>query len=108
MIGERELDAKVAEKIMGWKWNEESAWTPSRGHYSRTDTQDSWWWLPYFSSNVDDGFQVLEQLKHLEPEIVWNDEAHCWFVSFHKKDGATGSSVSAPHAICLAALRAVE
>lgn len=79
----RELDALVAEKVMGGE-------------------------LRPYSTDISAAWEVVEKYKWAEPELRYSDEQHCWVFSLHKASGYPNEcGDTAPHAICLAALRAV-
>lgn len=133
----RELDALVAEKVMGWEWWE---WGPSeyvavveRGLFRpgcapprarpwRGGDHRVWHGsLPSYSTSVADAVTVIEHLNGQGYNccVHWFEydgglgPAHAHI--YHPKrtgkgdrEGASGhEAVSAPHAICLAALQAV-
>lgn len=104
----RELDALVAEKVMGMS--------------TERRLRD----IPEYSTDVAAAWQVVEKLKWAEPELSWSDEQHAWCLYLNKKpldiwqpEWSGGclylkktlviwpTAPTAPHAICLAALRAV-
>jgi hypothetical protein len=65
--------------------------------------------IPEYSTEIAAAWDVVERLKHLEPEMRWHDENHGWYLNFSKKDlEGIPYAETAPHAICLAALKAVE
>lgn len=104
----RELDALVAEKVMGWRWFTDE-FNPRPVLVPPGMPRQSA--LPSFSTDIAAAWEVVERLRGMEPELSWNDEARCWIVGFWKGPSAPstihGSSDSAPNAICLAALKAV-
>lgn len=65
--------------------------------------------VPHYSTSIAAAWEVVEKLKHLEPEIEWSDEHQCWHMTLWKgaNQGMMPGSASAPHAICRAALKAV-
>lgn len=126
----RELDALVAEKVMGWKRLTYAQQYPTNINYSKDDRLTMHWhshdlqeqayaedcddyyapelaWSP--STDIRDAWEVIYRLKHLEPELVWSDEHQCWHMTLWKgaNQGQMPGAATAPHAICLAALRAV-
>lgn len=62
-----------------------------------------------YSTDISAAWEVVEKLQWAEPEISWSDEEHCWRMLFWK--GANQwphpAGETAPHAISLAALKAV-
>lgn len=127
----RELDALVAEKVMGWQWANEGV----RGQYRLhppdstsptgaypVDVGPGEEWSP--STDIAAAWEVVEKLRAMNstlelysPGALVNDEmgihAVEWqatFKSWEEPWGPHGPSVeaqTAPHAICLAALKAV-
>jgi hypothetical protein len=125
----RELDRLIAEKVMGW--------SPVKGDPSSfenpSEFQDEWmsrhagvWqWLPAYSTDIAAAWEVVEKLKTIpgKPE-EWGDGFDTpfeirisWMPSFSEWQVAwspaywiyehEASAATAPHAICLAALRVV-
>ena len=106
-----ELDALVAEKVMGWGRSERSWWVTHKG------AELCYSWSP--STNIAHAWEVVERFG---PE--WSVEIERWphggdkdwacrMVEFFKdkpgiKSQAGELAPTAPHAICLAALKAVE
>ena len=88
----RELDAMVSEKVMGCKWID--GWHPS------TDIQAAW--------------HVVEKLGSKSMVTIRTGFKHPQGSTYHHTEttvtvgGEYASGISAPHAICLAALKAVE
>lgn len=102
----RELDALIARKVMkGAAISINSVMGQLRWINPDSKTGE----VPYFSTSIEAAWQVVEKLKAFEPEILWSDHDHLWYVQFQKgRYGYSSTSESAPHAICLAALTAVE
>ena len=131
----RELDALVAEKVMGWKRvmaPPEPKGFPLQGAYHACDQ----WYdgdtrvacrecgdLPAYSTSISDAWEVVEKVewqkfalfKHevskYTPEpywtVVWQS---CGEIQLHAVVDdccAFAEAFTAPHAICLAALKAV-
>lgn len=107
----RELDALIAEKVMGASWQEmgpnpfistpngpliQYAWKIDENYY--LDKED----FPHYSTNIGLAWQVVEKISDDDFSIEQNG-TH-WKVHFGIH--WTGS-VSAPHAICLASLKVV-
>lgn len=61
----RELDARVAE-AMGWTWNNKTATSPTGSRNARNEG-DPWWWLPHYSSRIEDAWQAWEWLNESLP-----------------------------------------
>ena len=111
-----EMDALVAEQVMGWHWGEAEDGVATWTH---TDSGIAWAVAePTFSpsTNIADAWQVVEKLIGLGYWISLshngNQHAACW--DFRLCDRATESKreiaieATAPLAICRAALKAVE
>lgn len=125
-----ELDLLVAEKVMGWKF-----YCVKRGKYihfiaqvpgepepwkhSRNDSEDNYvrgchadynpmkhiMSMPDFhpSTSIADAWEVVEKMGF---NCLWKD-ATGWTCRFYGVRAAESSASTAPHAICLAALKAV-
>lgn len=112
----RELDAVIAEKVMGWKRIDSISWSqpiPSGLAIQRLEFE-----LPNFSTDTEAAWQVVETIDmpfHLVkstdkmPNLVRprGEKYLCTFTIDYGNHVAAGSD-TAPHAICLAALKAVE
>lgn len=105
----REMDALVAEKVMGWE----------KVHNNPVVWGDSWYGidgdalmrLPHYSTDIAAAWQVVEKvIAGDEYEIGFENGQH-----YAKLGSAKGgyawagqaTGTTAPHAICLAALKAV-
>jgi hypothetical protein len=115
----RELDALVAEKVMGWELRQ------CERHKTEPDGYACglcWGWdqFPAYSTDIDTAWQVVEKMQEDGDVFIewWQDGE--WFVSWKpliirnrdgsrvgaKCDGQTTGKPSAPLAICRAALLA--
>lgn len=101
----RELDALIAEKVMGWKkgelnWTIDESWIDSKGSYK---------WVGKFSpsTNISDAYQVVEKL--LKDKLVFIDLLICSYsckATISTPDGNyEAEAETAPLAICIASLR---
>lgn len=109
---DRELDALVAEKVMGWArlqpGNDEIGWKTGPGALDLSG-------LPEFSTDIAAAWEVVEEIRRrgLAPEIALLAYGKAWGVGFKSWRSNTTLTpanfvhASAPHAICLAALKAV-
>jgi hypothetical protein len=121
----RELDALVATKIMGIApipWGDETpcpvCLEPMRycGARSRCSRCSEWRYGPYleYSSDIAAAWEVVEKMVetgrlHLDRLGFDGEEWRCWMSP--DAEGATyfvGQAETAPLAICLVALKAVE
>lgn len=86
----RELDALVAEKVMG-------------------DVPGLVLWPAPYSTHIGCAWRVVEQLRKSGDVISlnWYPGAGQWECVVHRLPHAHGEDATAPHAICLAALQAV-
>jgi len=121
----RELDALVAEKVMGWKYSQVSPNTER--FFCREYGQQSGWWLrpemdtedgwacakcsdvpPSYSTDIGAAWEVVE--KKGGCHLHWLADRQYWNCQFWGKPtfGGVGTATTAPHAICEAALKAVE
>lgn len=107
MNASRELDATIAEKVMGWTLRGEHPIFGSpvyaTGH---SDTL-----LPKFSTDIAAAWTVVEQIK-AEWIVTMEIDEHVTRVGFGKNYASTPiefsqSAKTTPLAICLAALKAV-
>ena len=128
----RELDALVAENVVGWKWLMTHYYSLagktefSRGLYGPPADidHDSWrLWdgrdcaivrlphTPPYSTSIADAWKVVERLRVLYPDgwvsvlLGIGDGCHAYAGTEDRE--ATGNADTAAHAICLAALQAV-
>ncbi|GED18097.1 BC1872 family protein [Aneurinibacillus migulanus] len=110
----RELDIVVAEKVMGWvvdgdiienaDFDEQGRCTfPSGDYLMNKETREP---LPNYSTNIADAWEVVEQLNDTESylDIKIQSCIDGWFVDYCNERTV---AETAPHAICLAALKAV-
>lgn len=96
----KELNALIADKVMGYRkkkvdcnsfWTDEEGHEPEHSHEYSTDIGAAW-----------------EAVAKIHPDIFnlcWHVDANCWACTMND---TTTYGESAPHAICLAALRAVS
>ena len=133
----REIDALIAEKVMGWvkktitlavknkegyvqSWEETCLVNPKfpdvdllhRLEFSedQSDKQK----MPYYSTSISDAWEVVEKMKRHFPSIVYNSSdsnSSMWNISFWKDEfgGESWDAIAetAPRAICLAALKVI-
>lgn len=114
----RELDALVAKKVMGWTKHRRAAgedvdysfnWVPPefRGDVAY------WRPLPRYSEDIAAAWVVVSKLPCAHLAVEWRDGRgwEAWFAIWDsvKQDADVyeGLGDTAPHAICLAALKAV-
>lgn len=117
----RELDALVAEKVMGWKPNYPGGWlhpprdTSDRKRYLDNDGCTV---IPSYSTDIAAALEVLNKLREMPTSSAKDMSAGIsveavdsggWWVGWRwhewTDDGARGETI--PEAICLAALKAV-
>ena len=92
----RELDAKVAERVMGVDLNPDL--------YRIED--NNMLTIPAYGSDIKAAWLVVEKMRERSRiEII--DDGMSWVVGLHDLDVLV-SAPTAPEAICLAALAAVE
>jgi hypothetical protein len=124
----RQLDALVAEKVMGWKCdNVAHESTEVRWIGDKTEVQHSGWenkcegfgslcpaHLPYYSTDIAAAWDVVEKLSRdvCTVEIKSHRRTMGWtcFTRMPSDEGISPiriQATTAPHAICLAALAAV-
>lgn len=113
-----EMDARVAEKVMGWTHN--GMWWSLPGETVETSRVGQ---PPEYSTDIAAAWDVAEKLKHMTAEDEWfemgfnrkGDLKGLWWVSFtfhveYEGDAprTTASGNTAPLAICRLALKVVE
>lgn len=107
----RELDALIAEKVMGWKLDYEFAdYVGAPTVPSLRDQYDEWGMLPELSTDISAAWQVVEKMSKAWDFAV-NRIDGLNSVSFKPDTGGkwiTEYGLTASEAICLAALKAVE
>ena len=119
----RELDALVAEKVMGWVWMKEVSTIflfertllpplfESKVDHSGDDAFIIMPEIPDYSTDIAEAWEVVEKLKHLAFNVHHRYNTGVWTAYF--TDGeelfacAEDITGEAPLAICLAALKAV-
>lgn len=109
----RELDAVVAERVMGFRW-----FTSPCANVSVPVADDSWQYLPAFSTDIAAAWKVVERLGEMgyTLDIQWKGKGRVYeftsevsasrwddygFRDYH----AVGSM---PYAVCMVALQAVS
>lgn len=106
----RELDTLVAEKVMGRIVSLDPLWmkiyeTPDA--FVETSQSRAWRrWLHPYSTDIAAAWEVVEKLCDVELRDGW-DGKRWWRCTIGHKH-ASARAYSAPHAICLAALKAVR
>lgn len=111
----RELDALIAEKVMGWTVEVRTAIPPSglladpRITEPQYRAEFGWRRVPYFSTQIADAwaaFARMVELGYSHPMVRYDTErtGKAWTAAF---GGARGDGHSAPSAICRAALTAI-
>lgn len=104
----RELDRLVAEKVMdGIRFQAHSILAVDVS--AKTFTLGGDWEYPRYSAEISAAWEVIEKLRpELCIEIMpWGDNYHVRVLSVTLEQKSRASYRSAPHAICIAALKAV-
>ncbi len=100
----RELDALVAEKVMGY----ETVYSGANYYVERTYSP-----VPLYSTDISAAWEVVEKLACMKDEVNVFYDCGAWFCNTGVDANGewsierSGSCATAPHAICLAALKAV-
>ena len=101
----RQIDALVAEKVMGWV---ESTHKDSMGYLAPPDNPEGFYTdydIPNYSTDISAAWEVMEKMKEIyEPDIMYLKLYNKWRADFGYD--ATILNETAPMAICLAALKA--
>lgn len=110
----RELDALIAEKVMGWteidldpakrsnSYNYGFGINPVHGIENA---------FPNYSTDIAAAWPIVEMFKErgdYKIEISAYPKDSCWTIKAYGKKSCTTSAKTLPHAICLAALKAIE
>jgi hypothetical protein len=101
-----EIDNLVAQMIMGWEYEENrngAGWKNERGFYSHRVNC----WNP--STRIEQAWDVIEEIKkNFFIELYMDHEKYLVFIresEMKKQSIAQSEHISAPMAICLAALK---
>jgi hypothetical protein len=107
----RELDAFVAEKVMGWTRHRrmdgddvdyDFNWVPPQ---FKGDVA-YWRLLPHYSTEIRDAWEVVKESNAMF-ELYSNPIRKTWTARFKGPFEGSVTVETAPHAICVAALRAI-
>lgn len=110
----REMDALIAEKVIGW----------TRKYVSEHDTQV---WdspnesvylenaIPHYSTDISAAWEVVEKMLEFEKDVAGHDQViitrtdDClkWYIEFRKPSWEYAEAEALPLAICRAALLAL-
>lgn len=118
----RELDALVAEKVMGciisfkgWRYGRCGCDDTKGPSHMWTPDHETYEWPAPYSTDIAAAWEVVEKMGnwHGFDFAIWKKEVGEWRAGWFE-DGweglegrADATAESAPHAICLAALKAV-
>jgi hypothetical protein len=113
----RELDALVAEKVLGLSVSKMATSEYSYGFfYNPARAENTWQRLPHYSTNLTAAWQVVEKMAEKGWRVCFSDNgnthAERWDCRFFREPGTSSKDRviaicdTAPLAICLAALRA--
>lgn len=107
----RELDALVAEKVMGWRLGEHLGMKRNVWKLPEGQKLNGLDWCnepPLYSTNIAAAWEVIEKLNIcIEVLRVKEAQTGSWQYVASTVSGRTIAD-AAPHAICLAALKAVD
>jgi hypothetical protein len=108
----RELDALVAEKIFGAKLIANPFGTDPHCDFPGRQLGKEFGKLPKFSTDIAAAWEVLEALKKRGAMVHVHFTESQWMASWRKHNDPPSLVISAfaktaPHAICLAALKAI-
>ena len=114
-----ERDALIAEKVMGYTLDDEFADMMFEGRpcVKQLRTQDDEWGvLPYYSTDIGAAWQLIDRHPHYvllvrsnetnSKLVPWAEEM-AWRCRFYAPEKFEACAATAPHAICLAALKAI-
>jgi hypothetical protein len=110
----RELDALIAEKVMGWNMSPAPFGTTQDvyqcWHQENRPLMTIHMWTP--STDITAAWEVIEKMKDKGWGYIFvngptETSTNFWFYKTDDENH-TASSMNEPHAICLAALKAVS
>lgn len=106
------LDALIAEKVMDFKYVHAFEFEHGgKSQHGIIMTENSTYFLPPYSTDISAAWKVVEKMQKNDWAIILDnmqDYLGNWQAHFEKdKFVETAESESVPHAICLAALKAV-
>jgi len=108
----RELDALIAEKVMDEKIGSGHRSMIVHGPFEECDciSHDEAGVLPRYSTQIADAWLVVEKMRERSFRWVINSENHNWdiYLEDRRMGRGEGHTTTAPLAICLAALNAME
>lgn len=97
----RELDLLVAEKVMGFIARKTSA---GESYFEDKEGTLPGYYIPHYSTQISAAWEVVEKMKEEYLwEMAWNHALKAWTCYLN---GEGSKSDTAPHSICLAALKA--
>lgn len=101
-----ELDVRIAREVMGLRAKHEVTSSWSAWYFGKDDWDSHYDRHPefHYSTNVAAAWEVVSQLG-LPFELNCDDEQTLWNARFNLDRGEWAQASTAPHAICLAALR---
>lgn len=100
----RELDALIAEKVMGLRV------VPHAGDFIVIYPTEEWDPLPWYSSEIADAWEVVEKITAGDRAMSLIFERGIWCCKANMEFEPTGHehvAETAPLAICLAALKSI-
>lgn len=102
-----ELDALVAEKVMGLErvmtpgFGMEVGWRPIHSNLGASP-------LKSYSTDISAAWEVVEKMKQGSGHFSIKLTCYGWEALFRYPVTREATAMTAPHAICLAALKAIE
>lgn len=104
-----ELDALIAEKVMGWHFVGTFTLDPElncdRWARDQNGLERYFHEVPKYSTDIAAAWQVVEKMIVYSEHHFLLDKGGAWLCRF--REGGLSPGETAPHAICLAALKAV-
>ena len=101
----RELDALVAERVMGWTLSDNRMFGRPPGWTDPNNLS-----IPRYSTNIRDAWDVVEKIHDIQPRFVLEPQPfvrpRLWWCSVYGHDRV--AAPTAALAICLAALKYVQ
>jgi hypothetical protein len=105
----KQLDALIAEKVMGMNIQRDRAWQTSSGPGGPSIREIG---IPQYSTSIEAAWKVVQQFNRFSITKCEMPEHYFATVVFYNGMGSfeeyTAKAETASHAICLAALKAVK
>ncbi len=107
MKPDRELDARVAENIMGWTEINPSVSGRGQKYFGMSPGCYTPKQIPHYSSDISAAWNVIQSQKWESWSMRWDAEEKMYYCQIqHHGNKFIGFAETAPEAVCVAALTA--